>query len=65
MTWEKRYLRNEMTEMNVYFHSCSLITGVYKTSDPDVFLVVSKDLEEDLLLILTWDAHKHMEVSMH
>lgn len=53
-----------MTDLNVKFSSGSLIMGVYKTMDPDIFQIVSKDLTQQLLIILTWDASKHIEVSM-
>lgn len=27
----------EMTDLNVNFNNCSLITGVFKTKNPDIF----------------------------
>ena len=57
ITWDKRGYNkgNEMIDLNVKFNSCSLITGIYKTMDPEIFQIVSKDMSENLLIILTWD----------
>ena len=55
---------NDFKSAHIDFDQTVEITKVFATSDFKVYQIIAKDTEKNVLIILTWDFARDIEVSM-
>ena len=53
---------DEFKSIDVSFSDLTEIYRVLNTVDPNIYQIIARDHDQNVLLILTWDFKKNMEV---
>ena len=56
---------SDFVESDISFSDFTEIIRVLDTHNPNVFQIIAKDHEINVLIVLTWDFENNMEVQQH